>query len=58
MSFDLGLKQKKIMNDFHCERQLNRDIPRLEIKKIVRSPSGNELEKYSRQMQILSRQFV
>ena len=30
----------------------------LEIKKILRSPFGNQLEKYSRQMQIFSRQFV
>ena len=30
----------------------------LEIKKILRSPFGDQLEKYSRQMQILSRQFV
>ena len=30
----------------------------LEIKKILRSPFGDQLEKYSRQMQIFSRQFV
>jgi len=30
----------------------------LEIKKIVRSPFGDQLEKFSRQMQIFSRQFV
>ena len=30
----------------------------LEIKKILWSPFGNQLEKYSRQMQIFSRQFV
>ena len=29
----------------------------LEIKKILRSPFGEQLEKYSRQMQIFSRQF-
>ena len=28
------------------------------LKKIVRSPFGDQLEKYSRQMQILSRLFV
>ena len=31
---------------------------RLEIKNILRSPFGNQLEKYSRQMQIFSRPFV
>ena len=30
----------------------------LEIKKIPKSPFGDQLEKYSRQMQIFSRQFV
>ena len=30
----------------------------LKIKKILRSPFGDQLEKYSRQMQIFSRQFV
>ena len=30
----------------------------LEIKKILRSPSGDQLEKYSHQMQIFSCQFV
>ena len=30
----------------------------LEIKKILWSPFGDQLEKYSRQMQIFSRQFV
>ena len=30
----------------------------LEIKKTLRSPFGNQLEKYSRQMQIFSRHFV
>ena len=30
----------------------------LEIKKILRSPFGNRLEKYSHQMQIFGRQFV
>ena len=30
----------------------------LQIKKILRSPFGDQLEKYSRQMQIFSRQFV
>ena len=30
----------------------------LEIKKIPRSPFGNQLEKYSSQMQIFSHQFV
>ena len=33
-------------------------IPGLEIKKIFRSPFGDQPEKYSRQMQIFSRQFV
>ena len=33
-------------------------IPGLEIKKILWSPFGDQLEKYSRQMQIFSRQFV
>ena len=33
-------------------------VPGLEIKKTLRSPFGNQLEKYSRQMQIFSRQFV
>ena len=32
--------------------------PRLEIKKILRSPFGNQPEKYSRQRQIFSRKFV
>ena len=32
--------------------------PGLEIKKIFRSPFGDQPEKYSRQMQIFSRQFV
>ena len=30
----------------------------LEIKKILRSPFGDQLEKYSRQMQIFSRRFL
>ena len=30
----------------------------LKIKKILRLPCGDQLEKYSRQMQIFSRQFV
>jgi len=30
----------------------------LEIKNIARSPFGDQLEKYSRQKQIFSRQFV
>ena len=30
----------------------------LEIKKILWSPFGDQLEKYSHQMQIFSRQFV
>ena len=30
----------------------------LEIKKNVRLPFGNQLEKYSRQMQIFSRRFL
>ena len=30
----------------------------LEIKKILRSTFGNQLERYSRQMQIFSRQFI
>ena len=30
----------------------------LEFKKIVRSPFGDKLEKYSCQMQIFSRQFT
>ena len=30
----------------------------LEIKKIARSPFGDQLEKYSRQKRIFSRQFV
>ena len=30
----------------------------LEIKKILRLPFGDQLEKYSRQMQMFSRQFV
>ena len=33
-------------------------VPRLEIKKILKSPFGEQLEKYSRQMQIFSLQFV
>ena len=33
-------------------------ITGLEIKKILWLPFGNQLEKYSRQMQIFSRQFV
>ena len=33
-------------------------FPGLEIKKILRSLFGDQLEKYSRQMQIFSRQFV
>ena len=33
-------------------------IPGLEIKKIPKSPFGDQLEKYSRQMQIFSHQFV
>ena len=28
------------------------------MKKILRSPFGNQLEKYTRQMQIFRRQFV
>ena len=36
----------------------NKRITGLEIKKILRAPFGNQLEKYSRQMQIFSRQFV
>ena len=32
--------------------------PGLETKKIPKSPFGDQLEKYSRQMQIFSRQFV
>ena len=31
---------------------------RLKIKNILRSPFGNQLEKYSRQMQIFSHRFV
>ena len=34
-----------------------RDGAGLEIKKILRSPFGDQLEKYSRQMQIFSHQF-
>ena len=30
----------------------------LEIKKILKLPFGDQLEKYSRQIQIFSRQFV
>ena len=30
----------------------------LKIKKILRLPFGNQLEKYSNQMQIFTRQFV
>ena len=30
----------------------------LEIKKIIRSPFGDQVEKYSRQLQIFSRQFL
>ena len=33
-------------------------VPGLEIKKILTSPFGNQLEKYGRQMQIFSCQFV
>ena len=33
-------------------------ISGLEIKKILRSPFGDQLEKYSHQMQIFSCQFV
>ena len=33
-------------------------LPGLEIKKIFRSPFGDQPEKYSRQIQIFSRQFV
>ena len=33
-------------------------ISELEIKKILRSSFGDQLEKYSRQMQIFSRQFI
>ena len=33
-------------------------VPGLEIKKILKSPFGEQLEKYSRQMQIFSLQFV
>ena len=33
-------------------------LPGLAIKKILGSPFGDQLEKYSRQMQIFTRQFV
>ena len=36
----------------------NRGITGLEIKQILRSPFGDQLEKYGRQMQTFSRQFV
>ena len=33
-------------------------VPGLEIKKILKSPFGEQLEKYSHQMQIFNLQFV
>ena len=38
-------------------RSQNKGLSGLEIKKILRSPFGDQLEKYSHQMQIFSRQF-
>ena len=40
-----------MLRQTHC-------LSALEIKKILRSPFGDQLEKNSRQMQIFSRQFV
>ena len=40
-----------------CRQPLHA-TPGLEIKKILWSPFGDQPEKYSRQMQIFSRQFV
>ena len=36
----------------------NQEVTGLEIKKILRSTFGDQLEKYSRKMQIFSRQFA
>ena len=41
-----------------CEMYICVPLPGLEIKKILRSPFGDQLEKYSRQMQIFSRRFL
>ena len=41
---------------FYCYSNI--DVAGLEIKKIFRSPFGDQPENYSRQMQIFSRQFV
>ena len=54
---DLGLRARSLF----LRRPWNSGIilySGLEIKKIVRSPFGDQLEKYSRQMQIFSRKFV
>ena len=57
-------KKLDITNTFSCSLALRYiEVPlsssyALEIKKIFRSPCGDQPEKYSRQMQIFSRQFV
>ena len=52
---DKGLFKTKFLALWPYKNQLKQG---LKLKKILSSPFGDQLEKYRRQMQIFSRQFV